>query len=73
MMNSTNDNVPTGMSLRDWFAGMALSAHCSAALTPDSATAFEDVALENSITVEQVIANASYEMADAMLKAREQA
>ena len=33
-MNSTNDNVPTGMSLRDWFAGMALSAHCSAALTP---------------------------------------
>lgn len=72
-MNSTNDNVPTGMSLRDWFAGMALSAHCSAALTPDGATAFEDVARKRSITVEQVVANASYEMADAMLKAREQA
>jgi hypothetical protein len=73
MMNNTNDNTPIGMSLRDWFAGMALTAHCSAALTTDGAAAFEDVARKKSITVEQVMANASYEMADAMLKAREQA
>jgi hypothetical protein len=44
-----------GMSLRDWFAGLAMQAYLTA---PDTGWKFDEVA------------GAAYEMADAMLKER---
>ena len=51
--------LQTGMSLRDWFAGQALVAHASTS----EWEMLDDLAQKN-------LAEASYEMADAMLAAR---
>ena len=52
---------PSGMSLRDWFAGMALQGLLAC---PYDAPWKED---------SQKVSTSAYEMADAMLKQREQA
>ena len=53
--------VPSGMSLRDWFAGKALA----------GMLANRDTVAPNG-DHRPVLAMVAYEMADAMLKAREQ-
>ena len=56
--NTWNQTFDPGMSLRDWFAGQALSKSLSDGIHTDS----EGM---------KVVARAAYEMADAMLKERE--
>lgn len=56
--NTWNQTFDPGMSLRDWFAGMALSRSLSDGIYTDS----EGM---------KGVAEAAYEMADAMLKERE--
>jgi len=61
----------TGMTLRDYFAGQALAGSL-ASQTPDSYWAF--AALPEEITndiAKNGIARLSYDLADAMIKARE--
>lgn len=61
------DNGPgsRGMSLRDWFAGQALAG--------DLATQSDDFGFyDNSASVAESYAIRAYELADAMLKVREQ-
>jgi hypothetical protein len=56
----------TGLSLRDWFAGKALyvvAAYPAISMSPD--------ALDETIGVPQAAAKWAYEIADAMLAARE--
>lgn len=57
----------SGMSLRDWFAGMAL---CGRVMHPDNIVAIGDVADKNGRSVADQAAIGSYELADAMLEAR---
>ena len=54
-----NNPLDTGMDLRDYFAAKAMQGYCA------------DGTIDKSVTFEQ-IATSSYEMADAMMKAREQ-
>jgi hypothetical protein len=57
---SLHDNNHTGMSLRDWFAGQALSTLVA-----------NDIANPHSFSDKgETIAGAAYEIADAMLRAR---
>lgn len=57
-----------GMSLRDYFAAKALLTLC---MTPAAFTAACETAKEAGMTNLEGIAKMSYELADAMLKARE--
>lgn len=52
----------TGMTLRDWFAGQALTAIVTVCIHDTR---------ENGETTKQMIARKAYEVADAMLAARE--
>ena len=61
----------TGMSLRDWFAGMALCGLCANSNDSMLKTAFtESKGLGETLT-SQTFSRQAYEYADAMLKARE--
>lgn len=61
-----------GMSLRDWFAGQAIGAQLtSIAISDASAKALLESASIEGVTVKQKLASKAYEMADAMLDARE--
>lgn len=61
-----NDPMYLGMSLRDYFAAKAMQAHIAA-----STNALSKAYADDPDAVNPIIAQASYEMADAMLKARE--
>ena len=61
-----NDPMYLGMSLRDYFAAKAMQAHIAA-----STKALSKAYADDLDAVNPIIAQASYEMADAMLKARE--
>lgn len=58
------DNAQSGMTLRDWFAGMALQGAMSGSLERllDSGA--------SPSAIERALVKTSYEMADAMIKAR---
>lgn len=61
-----------GMSLRDWFAGQAMLGIVTGANTnPDRANALASDADEHGETVTMATAVMAYEIADALLKARE--
>lgn len=60
-----------GMSMRDWFAGMALAGELASFSTHDSCAASAKAALESGIEIEEQIAFNCYSLADAMLAARE--
>lgn len=57
-----------GMSLRDYFAAKAMQGLIS---SERSLKALNNAAYKNRLPLERVIAFGAYEMADAMLKARE--
>jgi hypothetical protein len=59
------DGEDSGMDLRDWFAGRALSIYDQAMLQ-----GARKVAEERNLTPALVIAGQVYEIADAMLKVR---
>lgn len=63
--NDANLNEQEGMTLRDYFAGQALTGAISACV--EAAKAAQDVAEGD----EKVIAAFAYEIADAMLAARD--
>jgi hypothetical protein len=58
-----------GMTLRDWFAGQALSG-LSALDDGPGATALFSMAKESSVSVSAILAAIAYERADAMLAER---
>jgi uncharacterized protein YodC (DUF2158 family) len=60
-------DVTSGMSLRDWFAGQALSALVS---NPETLAALEATAQGTDADRGAVVALAAYHRADAMLSAR---
>lgn len=60
-------HVTDGMSLRDWFAGQALATLAG----PDMFTAFKKLTDSTGNQVKNLLAQAAYEIADAMLKERE--
>lgn len=63
----------TGLSLRDWFAGLAMQSEMETTfgdMTPEAASAFAEAAGERGHTVEQHLAFNAYKIADAMLEAR---
>ena len=55
-----NNTEQTGMSLRDWFAGLAMQGELA---SQDS---------ENIIESLELLASYAYEVADAMMKARDE-
>ena len=61
--------VEWGMSLRDWFAGMALQGGLSSTETLQQA-ALVALRSDGEVTLEQMLAIRSYSFADAMLAAR---
>lgn len=69
LMNSETKKFDTGMSLRDWFAGQAL-----AVLAPKQVLSIEGRENKPLIELEyhlaQMVAKASYTIADALLLAR---
>lgn len=58
-----------GMTLRDWFAGLALQGGLSSTETLQQA-ALVALQADGKITLEQMLAIRSYAFADAMLEAR---
>lgn len=60
-----------GMSLRDWFAGQALASLVGPALT-GSPQKLQDIATRRGVTGAEAIALTCYDIADAMLTAREE-
>lgn len=61
-----------GMTLRDWFAGQLAAAEvASAGANYDAAEALADAATKAGMTIPQRIAFNAYEVADAMLSARQ--
>lgn len=60
--NEANVNGTMGMTLRDWFAGQALAGLCA---NPNESPD------EDGASDRDVIASVAYELADAMLAARE--
>ena len=63
----------TGMSLRDWFAGMALTGEIASSSTALACESTAKAAIRNQRTIEQQIAWNCYQMADAMIAARKEA
>ena len=62
-----------GMSLRDWFAGMALQGILSPLLgTAPGVSSLNQLSQEKNMTQFEMIAERCYSLADAMLKQREQ-
>lgn len=59
------------MSLRDWLAGMALQSIVTTALSVETAWAFRGVSDESSKDPVNLAAEIAYEVADAMLRARD--
>lgn len=62
----THDYPEGGLTLRDWFAGQAY-----AALLMSVTTAVVALGEDHSAAGNEAFAKAAYDMADAMLKARE--
>lgn len=60
----------TGMSLRDWFAGMALQGELASTAGVESSQATGEAAAKRGVDPAIHVALTCYEMADAMLKAR---
>ena len=65
---SPNSEIQEGMTLRDWFAGQALAGIVSG----DWAMAITDAGQTAGLRSEASIALGAYEIADAMLAARNQ-
>jgi cytosine/adenosine deaminase-related metal-dependent hydrolase len=59
-----------GMSLRDWFAGQALAGHIATLSNPVNIEALLVISRNRGVPFTLHIAQMSYEIADAMLKAR---
>lgn len=59
-----------GMTLRDWFAGMALTGELASISTDESAEATAKAAIRNGLTACEQVAFNCYEMADAMIATR---
>ncbi len=59
---------PAGMSLRDWFAGMALNGYLSNGPIIDIEKLSKE---ERELSIGELITKRSYFLADAMLKERE--
>lgn len=65
----THGNTYDGMTLRDWFAGQIINGICSAPFNIDQARdSLRDH--ERAMTIAQLLAGRSYELADAMLAER---
>lgn len=62
-----------GMTLRDYFAGQAIAGVIRSTVEADSAAVLSESADATGLAIEQVIARSAYEIADAMLAAREKA
>lgn len=68
---TTSDSRPTGMSLRDWFAGQALIAYLGGtSSSAESAEAAMIVMEKRGESIHQFIASGAYAFADAMLAER---
>ena len=65
------DNFPKGMSLRDWFAGMAMQALLASTGHDTQSIALLVTATEQDQAVDETLAGRAYDFADAMLAARE--
>lgn len=63
----------TGMTLRDWFAGMALQGRLAAISTAESAASLSASANECGTDVVTSLAMSCYQLADAMVKEKEAA
>lgn len=59
-----------GMSLRDWFAGLAMQGLLESMEDSGQACAILQVADDHELEVNQMIAEMAYKSADAMLAAR---
>lgn len=69
MPDPSTHHTEQGMSLRDWFAGMALQGGLASTETLQQAAALV-LRAGGKITLEQMLAIRSYSFADAMLEAR---
>lgn len=67
------DPIPaSGMSLRDWFAGQIAAADvCATGANNDRASAALELARRAGVSVAAVTARNAYEIADALLAARD--
>lgn len=61
----------TGLSIRDWFAGMALSGICASINNEAMANAVTAAAKAHGVHEEEFAAKQAYALADAMLAERE--
>lgn len=64
--------VMYGMSLRDWFAGQALAGERARMVHSERLATLNEVAATCGVEPADVVALYCYELADAMLKAREE-
>jgi|WetSurMetagenome_2_1015567.scaffolds.fasta_scaffold159204_2 hypothetical protein len=64
---NTTTHFNEGMSLRDWFAGMAMQ---SLLINPDYADEIDDAAAEEGVDIHDLASHLAFDLADAMLKAR---
>lgn len=70
-LNGNMDHGSWGMSLRDYFAGQALAGVAGyAVFDPQGASSVKAVANETDSSNSATIAEACYQLADAMLEAR---
>jgi len=69
--NDAYNNGMEGMSLRDWFAGQALVGELASSSTQEAVMATAQAAFASGRSAVQQVAFNCYEMADAMLAARE--
>lgn len=77
MMDKNVASVPTAPAfpgtLRDWFAGMALGGLVSSVFNYVSGEAATDPATASALRLMKDIGAVSYQIADAMMKARDEA
>lgn len=59
--------VHDGMTLRDWFAGMALQGMVAAMRSDEGAAAYNDIAESEGLTPPQLVAALAYRYADAVI------
>ncbi len=66
--NAISISTQSGMSLRDWFAGMALQGLCA---NSDFQTGAQTIAEKDGTKARLIIAQSALELADSMLEARD--